>query len=439
MFSQLKRTAIRAVSLTAIFTLLGTTVALAASGGLDGSFSGDGKQTTDFGSGWQDLLNATAVQPDGKIVAVGERIDPVHAYATISRNFSLARYEADGDLDSTFSGDGMRVTDFGGLDAAYDIAIQDDGKIVVSGKKCNTDLVCGVAVARYNTNGSLDGTFSMDGKLAVALGAGNNESLGGLAIQPDGRIVVAGFVSMGSHYDFAVFRLNSGGTLDNTFDGDGRLNIPFGAGRNDYAADLALSGSTIMIAGSTCDANDENCNFAVARVDSSGVLDATFSGDGKQTTDFGANDEARGIAVQADGKIVLAGPKEVGTSTRYAAVARYNTSGTLDPTFSGDGKRVIKLANPVWANDVQIDGDGKIVLAGGITTFPDVGIFLARLNPANGSLDTTFSGDGRAKVTFGGFDAYGNSLSVQADGKYVVGGFVDMGTWGDYAVVRVLP
>jgi len=134
---------------------------------------------------------------------------------------------------------------------------------------------------------------------------------------------------------------------------------PSGAGRNDYAADLALSGSTIMIAGSTCDANDENCNFAVARVDSSGVLDATFSGDGKQTTDFGANDEARGIAVQADGKIVLAGPKEVGTSTRYAAVARYNTSGTLDPTFSGDGKRVIKLANPVWANDVQIDGTAR--------------------------------------------------------------------------------
>jgi len=135
MFSQLKRTAIRAVSLTAIFTLLGTTVALAASAAWTGVSAGMGsRRQTSAVAGRTCLMPRRCSRTQDRWRSASASIRYMR-YATISRNFSLARYEADGDLDSTFSGDGMRVTDFGGLDAAYDIAIQDDGKIVVSGKK----------------------------------------------------------------------------------------------------------------------------------------------------------------------------------------------------------------------------------------------------------------------------------------------------------------
>src|SRR5262245_19936475 len=138
--------------------------ALAAPGDLDTTFSGDGKVTTDINGGKEDGVNEIALQADGKIVAVGWRNDPVRAF-----DYAVARYNPNGSLDTTFSGDGKLLTNFGALEYAEDVAIQSDGKIIVGGMRCFDgvfpDIQCDVAVARYTSNGALDPTFSGDGKV----------------------------------------------------------------------------------------------------------------------------------------------------------------------------------------------------------------------------------------------------------------------------------
>src|SRR5688572_26623878 len=177
MSKHLKPIFYKAVLISMVLGLLGATVSLAASGDLDTTFSGDGRVTTNFGPspGRTDELSGIAIQSDGKIVAVGFS----------SGDFAVTRYNVNGSLDTTFSGDGKLITDFGGHESANDVALQSDGKIVVSGQKC-AGIGCDVALARYNVNGTLDTTFSGDGKQTTDYGGGDNGSEGGLAIQSNG-------------------------------------------------------------------------------------------------------------------------------------------------------------------------------------------------------------------------------------------------------------
>jgi uncharacterized delta-60 repeat protein len=436
MFSLLKRLTWKAGLLTMLLSLLGFTIALAASGDLDATFSGDGRQTTDFSGSWSDEINAIALQSDGKIVAVGERYQPLSPFAT-TQDFALARYKSNGNLDLAFSGDGKVLTDFGGVDSAHDVAIQSSGKIVVSGVRCNTSSVCDLALARYNPNGALDPTFSGDGKQVVSFGSSNGTE-GGLAIQADGKIVVAGFMTNGAgDSDFAAYRLNPNGTLDASFSGDGKVNFGFGAGRQDAAFNMVLQGSKIVLGGYTCNAASTSCNFALARLTATGALDLTFSGDGRQTTDFGADDYVRSLALQPDGKLVAAGFKNTAT-TGYCALARYKDNGALDSTFSGDGRQIVSFGTGSRARDVLVQPGGKIVIAGYAYNGTDPDFTLARLLP-NGNLDTTFSGDGRVMFNFGGNNDQARGLVRQGDGKYVLGGFTYDGAQSDFALVRVMP
>jgi uncharacterized delta-60 repeat protein len=437
MSSQPNRTLWKASLLAMLFSLLGFTIALAASGDLDTTFSGDGKQTTDFAGGLSEQIIGMRLQPDGKIVAVGERWDQAHYTTSSSHNFALARYKTDGSLDPTFSGDGKQLTDFGAMDGADDAAIQADGKIVVSGDRCNAAAACDLAMARYNSNGTLDPTFSGDGKQLVPFGGGSNGTWGGLAIQADGKIVIGGWMTNASgDQDFAVYRLNANGTMDATFSGDGKVNFGFGAGRQDTAYDLLLQSGEILIGGRTCDATYANCDFALARLTSTGALDATFSGDGKQTTNFGGSEWIDGLALQSDGKLVTAGVKESGASA-YFALARYKTDGSLDPTFSGDGRQVVAFGGLARAYRVVVEPGGKLVVGGMGHRGATNDFALARLN-SNGSLDTTFSGDGKVSVSFGDDDrALG--LVRQGDGKYALGGFTENGSTSDFALARILP
>src|SRR5215204_4832105 len=166
---------------TLLVGIVFTGTAQAAPGGLDPTFSGDGKQTTDFGHG-ADAAGGMALAPHGKIVAVGQT-------GTGGYNWALARYNPNGTLDPTFSGDGRQTTDFGGWDHANAVAIQDDGKIVVVGDGSQLFVGEGFALARYNPDGSLDTTFSEDGMQMSTLAG---DAAYGVAIQPDGRIVVVG-------------------------------------------------------------------------------------------------------------------------------------------------------------------------------------------------------------------------------------------------------
>jgi uncharacterized delta-60 repeat protein len=442
MFVQFKRLTWKASLLATALSLLAFTIALAASGDLDTTFDGDGLVTSyvvPSNPGRSDAAAGVAIQANGKIVAAGYSEIPT----TATMDFAITRYNTDGSLDTTFSGDGRLLTNFGGRDQAAAVAVQSNGKIVAAGQVCYAPSsigTCDVALARYNANGTLDTTFSGDGKQVSDFGGGSNGSFGRLAIQSNGRIVVTGYMSNGSNTDFAVYRYLPGGSLDTTFSGDGKVNIGFGAGRQDFAADLVIqSDGKIVVAGSTGDAGYANNNFAIARLNANGSLDTTFSGDGRQITNFGANDYAYGVALQADGKIVVVGEKT--TTFRSFALARYNTDGSLDTTFNGTGRRVFSITPGMdsHANDVIVQPDGMIVVIG--TTKNGSGFFdfaLARLL-STGGFDTTFSGDGKVIIDFGGND-YVLAIALQPlDGKYILGGATHDGTQYDFALARVLP
>jgi uncharacterized delta-60 repeat protein len=435
----LKAVSYKAVLLSMVVGLLGFTIVLAASGDLDTTFDGDGLVTTFVKPGDPGRYGRAldvAIQTDGKVIAAGDSYLP----SATTSDFAVIRYNPNGSLDTAFSGDGRQFTDFGGKDSAVAVAVQSNGKIVVAGNKCINDL-CDVALARYNPGGALDPTFSGNGKQTTDFGTGHNASDGGLAIQSNGKIVVAGYMSTGTSYDFAVYRYLPDGSLDTTFSGDGKVSIGFGAGRQDFATDLVIqSDGKIVVSGYTADAHFANNNFAVARLNKNGSLDPTFSGDGRLATNFGADDYAQGIALQTDGKIVLAGEKRT-TSPFFSsfAVARYNTDGTPDTTFNGVGRKAFSViaASNSSASDVIVQPDGKIVVLGAAFS-GSLDYALVRLN-SGGGFDTTFSGDGKILVDFFGED-FGSAVAIQpSDGSYVLSGYVDSFTQSVFGLARVLP
>ncbi len=377
-----------------------------------------------------DVATGVAVQSDGKVVVVGS------SFNGTNYDFLVTRYNANGSLDTSFDGDGKLIAAFGtGDDFATGIAIQSDGKIVVVGYSSNgsdNDF----AVARYNLDGSLDTTFDGDGKLTTAIGASYDEAYT-VAIQNDGKIVVAGRSINGGWFDFAVTRYNTNGSLDTTFDGDGKLTTAIGT-TSDVALSVAIqSDGRIVAAGLSSNASVTDFDFAVARYNANGSLDTTFDSDGKLTTAIGpANDAAYGVAIQSDGKIVAVGYSFNGNNYDFA-VTRYNTNGSLDTTFDGDGKLTTAVGTlHDYANGVAIQGDGKIVVAGSSHNGLNDDFAVTRYN-ADGSLDTAFDDDGKLTISIGTTNDEANAVAIQSDGKIVVVGQSYNGTNQDFAVVRL--
>jgi uncharacterized delta-60 repeat protein len=393
-----------------------------AAGELDPSFDGDGRVVTDFGPG--DDASGIAIQADGKIVAAGSSNAGVNP-----ANFALARYDPDGSLDLTFDNDGRVVTNFGtGNDVALGVAIQADGKIVAAGFS-NSGGNDDFALARYNPAGSLDPSFDGDGRVVTDLG-GNFEQAFGVAIQADGKIVAAGFSDSGANpQNFALARYNPDGSLDPSFDGDGGVVTDFGA--FDFPHAVAIQGDGKIVAAGFSGAGANPDNFALARYNLDGSLDPSFDGDGTVVTDFGDIDQAFSVAIQADGRIVAAGRSFAGADF---ALARYNPDGSLDSSFDGDGRVLTDFGADNEASGVAIQTDGRIVVAG-----VSGGDFaLARYN-TDGSLDPSFDGDGRVVTDFGAFD-FPHAVAIQGDGKIVAAGVsgADFNS-NDFALARYLP
>jgi uncharacterized delta-60 repeat protein len=398
-----------------------------AAGDLDPTFSGDGKQTTDFGIG-ATTAAAMARQPDGKIVAVGT--DQGHGPS----KFALARYNPDGSLDTTFSGNGKQLTHFGPVGdrfaVARAVALQDDGKIVVVGIAGFSDF----GIARYNPNGSLDTTFSGDGKQRTDFGTGQN-SANGVALQDDGKIVVVGTANFG---DFAIARYNPNGSLDTTFSGDGKQTTDF-FGNGDAASAVAIqaNGKIVSVGGALDNGPTFDYDFALARYNADGSPDSSFSGDGRQTTEFraGLGDvAAKSVALQGDGKIVAVGGGI--EFNQEFVLARYNSNGSLDPSFSGDGKQTTSLGlGNAGASGMALRPDGKIVAVGEAFVEPNVDFALARYNP-NGSLDTTFSGDGKQTTDFGNGDDTAAGVALRRDGRIIAVGSAGGSVGEKFALAR---
>jgi uncharacterized delta-60 repeat protein len=419
-------------ALVALTLLAFVATALSAAADRDVAFgNGEGFVTTDFG-GSDDQAQAVAIQADGRIVVVGGR----NIGADFdSDDFALARYSPDGSIDTSFGADGKVITDFGtNRDEARAVAIQDDGAIVVAGSNA-VDF----ELARYLPTGALDPGFSGDGMLTTDLGGG--DFVDDLAIQPDGAIVAVG----GTSAHFALARYLPDGTLDASFSGDGKVTTDFSGGGSAATAVTLQSDGKIVVAGrGPC--NPWCRDFALARYNPDGSLDATLDGDGKLTTDFGGDaDAAHDLAIQADGKLIAAGrgALNVGSSSDGFAVARYHTDGSLDASFDGDGKTIVVEGIPgPDAASLALQPGGKILVGGGIWRGTDQGNYaLARLN-GDGSRDGTFSSDGWIEDDFAHRHDHLVGLALQSDGKIIAAGFSAelsaTAASGDFAVVRYL-
>jgi uncharacterized delta-60 repeat protein len=398
-----------------------------SSGTFDTSFDGDGKVTTDFGFFQGNVLYDTAIQPDGKILAVGG----------VRTDFALLRYNSDGLPDTTFgSGTGKVRTDMGSSgDTARAVAIQTDAKMVVAGGSYDwDDNQCCFALARYNADGSLDATFSGDGKVVTGFYDGTGVSGDGafdVVIQPDGKIVAAGN-RWGNQSGFLVIRYNADGSLDTSFDGDGIVTTPLGP--NAGAASVIIQPDGKLVA-----TGSSSNGFTVVRYNPNGSLDSTFDGDGIATTFTSQYDAADSSVLQPDGKIIVAGSRGVLTSyddppgvfvLRYYALIRYNPNGSLDTSFGTGGVAATQeeVAYGSASHSVALQPDGKIVIAGS-DVYPDFAVI--RYN-ANGSIDTSFGYKGTKTADFEGSIDYAYGMALDNSGRAVVVGESD----GKFAIAR---
>jgi len=406
-------------------------LAVAAPGDLDPSFDGDGKVITPVVVDNSDYADGVAIDAAGRIVVAGG------AYMATNYDFAVARYNPDGSLDTTFDSDGIVTTDFaGGPDWGNGVAIDGDGRIVVVGRTGAFPSI-NLAIARFNPDGSLDVTFDGDGKVTTNFGVPQN---GGddVVIDASGQIVVAGWAGNWStdEVDFAVARYNPDGSLDATFDGDGKATTDFGGGA-DYGRALALdSVGRIVVAG------EDGEDFAIARYNTDGSLDATFSGDGKLTTSFfrWATNSVPGVAVDGDNRIVLVGQNQASDTDDFdLALARYMPDGSPDTTFGGgDGQVTTDFAgNDDYGLAVTIDPADRIVVAGRTAGALNLDFAVARYQP-DGSLDVAFSDDGKVITDFAGSDDFGRALVLDATERIVVAGYTSAETGANFAVARYL-
>jgi uncharacterized delta-60 repeat protein len=379
---------------------------MANPGDLDTSFDGNGKKAIDFGG--TDAARVVLVQPNGRIVVAGG--------GAAAGSFCVARLRTNGALDTTFGSGGRRVIDFGGDSAGvFGAALQPDGKIVLAG-----DSDFRVAVARLNPNGSLDPTFSGDGKKTFSWGAISRATAA--LVLPNGKLLLAGF-SGPEGGNIQVARLNANGALDTTFGTGGKAAVDFGG--DDFGAAMARQANgRILVAGRSTTAG-----AVVARLRTTGTLDPDFDGDGRVTLPGGGSLSA--VLVQPDRKIVVAGNAN---GSAMMTVTRLMPNGAPDTTFDGDGTATIDFGSLAdIANDAVLQGDGKIVVAG-LTQATATPVAVARLN-GNGSPDTTFGAAGKTTVDFG-VAAFGHAVALQPDGRIVVAG--ERTGSDDFAVARLL-
>jgi uncharacterized delta-60 repeat protein len=404
-----------------------TVTAVSTAGGqLDTAFNGTGKVITAFGTN-EDVGRAIALQADGKIVVVGT------STVGSSVDFAVARYNTDGSLDPSFDSDGKVITFItgaGSIDVANAVAIQTDGKIVVAGRADGN-----LAVVRYNTDGSLDAAFGTGGKVTTTI-VNLTFAANAVAIQADGKIVAGGVVGFSGGTSFGLARYTTNGTLDTSFDTDGLVrtdNIGAGCcGSSSYINAIAIQSDGKIVA-----AGAATSSIALGRYNTDGSLDTSFDTDGVLTTNVPyTSTTATSVLIQPNGKIIAAG-----SSDGTFALFRYASDGALETIFERTHFTFDMLTG------AALQSDGKIVTVGYIQKYASTNndIVVHRYN-ADGSFDSTFGTTGRVVTPLGGGGAYGggefggaHGMAIQADGKIVVAGSALTDLNPDFVVVRYRP
>jgi uncharacterized delta-60 repeat protein len=402
---------------------------LSGAGSLDPSFGSGGVVTTALGTGYSDAY-AVALQSDGKIVAAGDS----------SGGFTVARYTQVGALDTSFNKTGSAAFAFvGGQHSTHvgGVAVDSSGRILLAGdSSTSTRGTWDIALARLNGNGNLDTTFGTKGKVVTSISAPNGLEIDALVIQPDGKLLVAGWEGTGGYYweNAAVLaRYNPNGTLDSSFGNGGVVATTLGAvGANFYAVALQSDGR-IIAGGDVYPSANNDSLFAVARFNANGSPDTSFGSGGLVTTSIAQNyAEVHAVLVQSDGRIVAAGSVYGGVQptpepANEVAVVRYDTSGNLDPTFGMGGVAATPTPDSITntANAAALQSDGSIITVGehyDSTSGANADFEVERYT-SGGVLDTTFNGTGIVTTPLASGGAVAMAVVIQpSDGKIVAAG-----------------
>ena len=389
--------------------------------------SNNGRVVADVGSSADSLISA-AIQTDGKIVAVG-----LTTYALGNQDVLVVRYNSDGTPDTSFNGTGRRTYSLGSLEErATAVFVQSDGKIVLCGYvNFGSPAQDDMFIMRLGSTGAPDATFNSQGYLTFNFG-GTFDRAYGVSPAPGGGYYVGGSRNNGSRWDFALARITSAGALDTAFDTDGKVTIAATTSSNEAFALAVQSDGKILLAGR---GNESSYVWPVVRLTTSGALDTSFDGDGKALVSIGLNasqSTALGMAIASDGKIVLGGvARNTANTYNIVGLARLTTAGALDTTFDGDGLRTHDLGANFAVTAFLLSADNRPIIIGNNATND---IRVLRYTSTGGN-DTSFAGTGGLTIDYGslGDRAYGGV--VQPDTKILVVGDAN----GDLAMARFIP
>ena len=395
-------------------------------GKLDTFFSGDGKATA-FANGATGY--AVAIDEKDRIVVAGST-QGAHP------NFAVARFLPNGSPDTEFSKDGRVTANLGGADYAFDLAIQDDGKIVVAGER-DTKSATSFAIVRFLPKGGLDKDFGGGDGIVLTDFGKRYQGANAVVVYPSGNIAAGGFASNGSTGRWAIARYGPRGVLDKEWGKDGRVTVDLSSSDEAIRDLLFVPGGKLVATGYA--ETNLTPKFAIARFRPKGDLDPNFGNKGVNLTDVSkGSDIGYGSALQEDGKIVLVGYANEGGKADWGLV-RYGPNGHLDKTFGGDGKVVTKNSGEYeFASGVAIQSNGRIVVAGRAWRSGTGDNFAVFRYKPNGILDKSWSGNGKTFTDFGSGNDTARDVAIQSNGKIVVAGDGQVDAKHRFAVARYL-
>ena len=417
-------------------------------GTLDPTFGSGGTLLSNIAN-YNDFATAVVIQEDGKIIVAG----CTNTGTGGQHNFALARYSVNGSLDPTFGNEGKVVTDFSGDAVALAVEEQQDGKIVVGGVYVGINGLGSWLLARYNAEGLIDSTFGNGGKVILTFNGYSRCGLYGLTIQDDGKIVGVGYGYgrvqgyYGAKDDVLLARFNIDGSFDTNFGSGGQVFTPIGT-INDRGYRVAIRPDGRLVVFGDYDAGYQD-NIFLVQYNVNGTLDPGFGNGGKVTASIGNYDRARDLVFQPDGKIVVTGGTDV-AGRKELYVARFDANGMPDTGFGTGSKVIAALASGNSnANTIVLMSDGRILIGGSASqsTIIDApasfyvadgtnsDFAVACLN-SNGTFDSSFGIDGKVLTHIGTGWATGMDMKIQSDGNGVIVGTAFNGSDFDFVIAR---
>jgi uncharacterized delta-60 repeat protein len=392
-----------------------------ADGEPDPTFDGDGRLASDPTT-YDERVTDIAIDAEGRIVVAYNASDPKVLGASKA---VVSRYLPDGSIDSGFGSGGTVFVEWlegpTPTEIVNAVAIDAAGRIVVGGHALMGASSFDHAAARFLPNGKHDTSFSDDGRATFQPPVGGGTDIGkSVAVDSSGRVLLAGYSSSPGVTQFALVRFDVIGEPDKSFSGDGAVLTGFPGSVASEANALALDTSgRPTLAGLVNNLGDNT--FGVARYDTSGTLDPSFDGDGLATLGFESmNANASDIEIDSVGRLVLAGGSE-GAGKRVGLLGRLLADGGPDPSFGAAGKVVVSQADPVRLPALAIDPLGRLVTAGTLGLDAGQDALMSRFQP-DGALDSGFAASGSLLETFGTPTGTAAAVAVDAAGRYVLAG-----------------